>query len=427
MRMNLTRYMLVFACLVALHLPAASPKSARQDIPLLDAGLIFPLEHWHNHGSCIVECPNGDLLVCWYNGSGERTADDVRVLGARRKQGSKTWSKPFLMADTPGYPDTNPAMFIDPQKRLWLMWPAILANRWESALMKYRISSDYQKSGPPRWGASEVLHLTPGTNFAQTVLAALDELAAHPLAEQAPGELQKWIQANRERVSDKLSCRLGWMTRVHPYVLDGRRLVVPLYSDGFDFSLMAITDDWGRSWFTSMPLVGLGNVQPSLVRKRDGTLVAYMRDNGPPPQRIPMSESSDRGETWSRVIDSDRLDPGAGVEIIALSDGTWALIHNDTEKGRHRLAVSLSDDEGRTWKWTRHLEDDSSADSESRAGSYSYPSIIQSRDGTLHATYSFSQKPGETRTDPDGKPATESIKHAHFNSSWVRQGDPAPN
>ena len=25
--------------------------------------LIFPLEHWHNHASMIVEAPNGDLLV----------------------------------------------------------------------------------------------------------------------------------------------------------------------------------------------------------------------------------------------------------------------------------------------------------------------------------------------------------------------------
>ena len=419
--MHATRYVLILACLAASNLLAAQPKAASQDIPLLDSGLIFPLEHWHNHGSCIVECPNGDLLVCWYNGSGERTADDVRVLGARRKKGSQAWSKPFLMADTPGYPDTNPAMFIDPQKRLWLLWPVVLANRWETALMKYRVSSNYERPGSPRWDASEVLHLAPGTNFASTVLAALDELAAHPPKGQELEQVQKWIQANRDRVADKLTCRLGWMTRVHPYVLDGSRLIVPLYSDGFDFSLMAITDDWGGNWFTSSPLVGVGNVQPSLVRKRDGTLVAYMRDNGPPPQRIPISESKDRGETWSPVVDSDRLDPGAGVEIIGLNDGSWALIHNDTEKGRHRLAVSLSDDEGRTWKWTRHLEDDSSADSESRAGSYSYPSIIQARDGSLHATYSFRQKPSETKPGPDGKPATESVKHAHFNLAWIQQ------
>src|ERR1700730_19023497 len=74
---------------------AADPKATA----LYEAELIFPPEHWHNHASCIVECPNGDLLVCWYSGSGERSADDVRVLGARKQAGSPSWSKPFLLAD----------------------------------------------------------------------------------------------------------------------------------------------------------------------------------------------------------------------------------------------------------------------------------------------------------------------------------------
>ena len=86
--------------------------------PFLTSEIIFPLEHWHNHASCIVEAPNGDLLVCWFHGSGERTADDVIVEGARLKKGAKQWSPRFTMADTPGYPDTNCTMFVDPQGRL---------------------------------------------------------------------------------------------------------------------------------------------------------------------------------------------------------------------------------------------------------------------------------------------------------------------
>ena len=79
--------------------------------PFLRSELIFPLEHWHNHGSTVVELPNGDLLTCWFHGSGERTADDVLVHGARLKKGATRWSAPFVMADTPGYPDTNTTMF----------------------------------------------------------------------------------------------------------------------------------------------------------------------------------------------------------------------------------------------------------------------------------------------------------------------------
>src|SRR5215217_1789356 len=144
----------------------ATPQAPRPpgagDAPFLTSELLFPLEHWHNHGSMIVELPGGDLLTCWFHGSGERTADDVVILGARLPKGGAQWSKPFVMADTPGYPDTNSTMFVDPRRRLWLLWPTILANEWHTALMKYRISSDYQGDGPPRWETSEVLHVTPG-------------------------------------------------------------------------------------------------------------------------------------------------------------------------------------------------------------------------------------------------------------------------
>ena len=421
--MKICRYVFLLSWLTAQFCGAAGQGRKTLDRPILQSDLIFPLEHWHNHGSCIVECPNGDLLVCWYHGSGERTADDVAVLGARKRKGDHQWSAPFVMADTPGYPDTNPAMFIDPQKRLWLIWPTILDNNWESALLKYRISSNYQKPGAPKWESSDVLHVTPRTNFQTRVSAALDALVAHPPPEMKREEFDAWIKKDRARLPDKLSCRLGWMTRAHPFVLDRQRLIVPAYSDGFDFCLMLITDDWGKSWFTSDPIVGLINSQPSLIRKQDGTLVAYMRDDGPPPQRVPVSESKDRGVTWSPVVDSDRVDTGAGVEVIALKSGRWLFINNDLEDGRHRLAVTLSDDEGKTWKWKRYLERDTEADVKAGAGSYHYPSIIQSQDGTLHASYSFHQRKSETKLDAAGKSANESIKHAQFNEAWVMQGD----
>ncbi|MBM3877035.1 MAG: hypothetical protein FJ386_09990, partial [Verrucomicrobia bacterium] len=43
-------------------LPGPMPCCAAEK-PFHTAELIFPLEHWHNHGSCIVEAPNGDLIV----------------------------------------------------------------------------------------------------------------------------------------------------------------------------------------------------------------------------------------------------------------------------------------------------------------------------------------------------------------------------
>ena len=399
---------------------AASRKAAA---PFLVSELIFPLEGWHNHASVIVEAPNGDLLVCWFHGSGERTADDVKIEGARKRKGAKKWSPRFTMADTPDYPDTNCTMFIDPQGRLWLLWPAILANRWETALMKYRISSDYRRDGPPKWEVSEILHVTPGPEFGVAVsnyVQKAEATAGVTVPVEMRERLTEYFQSLRNQAGDKLSTRLGWMTRAHPLVLDGQRLIVPLYSDGFSFSLMAITDDWGKTWHTSTPLTGGGNIQPSIVRRKDGSLYTLMRDNGPPPKRLHQSESRDRGETWSEVTDSDLPNPGSGAEIISLRNGHCSFISNDTERGRHSLAVQISDDEGRTWKWKRHLEFDEPSP---EAGSYHYPTIIQAKDGTLHASYSYHLGKQSLPKDANGRPAAKSIKHAHFNEAWVMQGD----
>jgi predicted neuraminidase len=388
-----------------------------RQVPFLRSGLIFPLEHWHNHGSTVVELPGGDLLVCWFHGSGERTADDVVVSGARLRKGSGAWSAPFLLADTPGYPDTNTTMFVEPKGRLWLLWPTILANEWHTALMKYRISSTYAAEGAPTWEVSEVLHVTPDDRFAEIVNRETDRwLAAQPGNE----DLRRHAADLKKQAGDKLSRRLGWMTRAHPFVLDGTRLIVPLYSDGFSFSLMAISDDWGATWKTSTPLVGLGNIQPSIARQKDGTLVAYMRDNGPAPKRLMVSRSADRGETWSAVEDSMLPNPGTGAEVQVLRNGTWILIYNDLERGRYSLAVSLSEDEGRTWPWTRHLERDAPSSDERQLGQYHYPSIIEASDGTLHATYSFFAPAASVTADAEGRLPRKSIKHAHFNEAWIR-------
>ena len=396
--------------------------AAEGERPFCESELIFPLEHWHNHGSCIVETPKGDLLVCWFHGSGERTADDVKIEGARLPGGAKTWRERFTMADTPGYPDTNCCMFIDPQGRLWLLWPTILANKWESALMKYRIASDYSGDGPPKWDVNEVLHVTPGDEFEAAVNEYTGKVEANSAKVGAAALSERaiaWVVSIRSKAADKLQRRLGWMTRAHPFVLDAKRLIVPLYSDGFSFSLMAISDDWGKTWHTSTPLIGAGNIQPSIVQRKDGSLYTLMRDNGPPPKRLHQSESHDRGETWSVVTDSELPNPGSGAEVMSLRDGRWLLISNDTEKGRHSLAVQMSDDEGKSWKWKRHLELDPSA---TDAGSFSYPSIIQSRDGTLHASYSYHLNKWDGK-DAEGGPARKSIKHAHFNEAWIVQGD----
>jgi predicted neuraminidase len=377
---------------------AACLTAFAQDAPFHSAELIFPLEKWHNHASCLVELPNGELLVVWYHGSGERNADDVVVEAARLARGAASWSPRFTIADTPGFPDTNPAVFVDSRRRLWLLWPVILANEWHTALMKFKISSDYQSSGVPKWEREDNLLFVP-RNFASTVKQIVEPV----LASTPPGPRADYLREMLRRAADKYFSRMGWMTRAHPLELPSGRILVPLYSDGYSFAIVAHTDDGGVHWSSGEPMVGAGSIQPSIVRRRDGTLVAYMRDNGPPPKRVHISTSKDAGVTWSRVEDTEIPNPGAGMETIALADGTWAMIYNDTEKGRDSLAVSLSDDEGRTWKWTRHLE--------KQPGQFHYPSLMQAADGSLHVSYSYFVAEGKA------------IKHARFNVTWVKQGD----
>jgi len=368
----------------------------RDSAPRFSAELAFPLQDQHNHAPAIVEFPNGDLLISWYRGSGEREADDVAVYGSRLRKGRQTWSDAFLMADTPGFPDGNTAMFIDRRRRLWLFWPVILANTWESCITSYRIASSYQKAGPPKWEWQGQIFLKPESFVADMEQALEMRLKDFPM----PREMTNRVAELRRRIHDKLYQRLGWQPRCKPTVLRCGRILLPLYSDTFSASLMAISDDGGKTWFASRPLAGYGNIQPAVLQRTDGSLMAYMRENGPI-DRIRVSESRDDGMTWGPIGVTQFPNPGSGLDALRLHDGQWLLIYNDTKHGRHQLAISLSDDEGKSWKWTRHLE-------KHKEGSFHYPAIIQARDGTLHAIYSYFVEAGK------------SMKHAAFNVAWLK-------
>lgn len=457
--MRTTLILQLIVALLALHVSRFVSAGEGRAVPRAEtngsafqAMEIFPPVSEHVHGSTVVELPHGDLLAAWFQGSGERWADDVRIVGARRKKDATAWSEPFLMADTPEFPDINPILFMDSQSRLWLMWYTVIANQWETSLLKCRTSTDYQEqTGPPEWAWQDVLHVKPGDRTERGMqpddrFVASVERQTHEYADYLKQELfasnptkailatQTWglwgarlisrargedmIRKGRRRneagemVEAQLGYpyfrRMGWQTKNKAIVLDSGRLIVPLYSDGFSFSLMAITDDNGKTWKFSEPLVGPGNIQPSIAQKADGKLVAYMRDNGPAPQRLHVSSSTDDGLTWSLVRDSDLPNPGSGADVVTLRNGHWILAYNDTEDGRHSLAVSLSLDEGKTWPHTRHLER-AAPDSGLSAA---YPSIIEGRDNVLHVVYSF------RRSEP-GQPERKTIKHVRFTEGWV--------
>ncbi|MBA3484828.1 MAG: exo-alpha-sialidase [Pirellulales bacterium] len=383
---------------MSLALLAALALFGADAAPRHSAELIFPLDDQHNHAPGIVECPNGDLLVSWYRGAGERSADDVAVYGARQASNQTAWSDAFLMADTPGFPDCNTCMMIDRQGRLQLFWPTILANTWESCLTKRRTSKDYVGPGPPTWDRETLVLLKPD-DFSADANARLDELVAK-YSLLLNDEQREEIAVGRKKLQDKLYQRLGWQPRCKPTVLPSGRILLPLYTDTFSISIMAISDDDGETWYASKPLLGFGAIQPTVLRRDSGELVAYMRENGVE-QRIRTASSQDEGLSWGPVTATALPNPGSGLDGVRLANGHWLLVYNDATDGRNSLAVSISEDEGKTWKWTRPLE-------RQEQGSFHYPAVVQGRDGTIHVIYSYFVEGGK------------SMKHAAFNEAWVQ-------
>jgi predicted neuraminidase len=405
----------------------SKPVSAALALALLSAGwlhgntavhrerFIFTGDRGHVHASSIIETPSQSLLSVWYEngekddayyfrGGDEDKSDDVRIAGARMRRGSESWEAPFVISDTFGVSDNNPALGIDAQKRLWLVHATLLAvpaRAWGSALLQYRVSSDYEGAGVPRWERSSVLVPKPD-GFDETIARAADDIRRRS-GRQSPQGLQRASDL-LDRLDDPFARRLGWMPRVHPVTLRDGSFVVPIANENFNMAAMAITRDGGETWTFSRPVPGLGVIQPSVVQLKDGRLLAFFRDTTPA-HRIHRSESTDGGNTWSSPLPTTLPNPGGGIEAIALASGDLAIVYNDKETSpRDRLAVSISSDGGQTWQWTRHLENTPGA-------RFDYPSIVQARDGVLHVTYSYNLK---------------TIKHVTFNEAWVKQPGARP-
>jgi len=369
--------------------------------PLFQQYSIFPFQDKHVHGSSVVELPNGDLLSCWFHGSGERKANDVRIKGSRLKKGSNKWSAIFDMADTPNLPDCNPVLWIDNNEKLWLFWIAVRANRWENSMLRYRTSTDYLNKETPAWNWQDNIILKPGERFSETIQLAFEEHIDEPMwAEYAPPYSRLIIDAAK----DPEKRQKGWMTRIHPISLESGRILLPLYSDGYNISIVAISDDNGNNWRASNPIVGLGPIQPSLVQKQNGHIVAYMRDSGVEPKRILKSISKDNGETWSFAKDTKIPNPSSSIEVLQLKNGNWVMACNDTESSRSQMAILLSFNEGKSWEVKKYI-----GKHEHNSGiTLAYPSLIQSSDELIHLTYSLKDKEGKT------------IQHAIFNEDWIK-------
>jgi predicted neuraminidase len=388
--------------------------SAGAEQPSYESGFVFDPDaesHGHVHASCLIAAPNGDLRAVWYEngpelpppyfGEQKDKSADVRIGGGRKAAGATAWDTPFVMADTFGVSDNNPCMVIDREGRLWLFYGTLLAVpkvTWGSDLIQYRVSSDYAQPGPPKWEQSNLLVVQPASlEMDPTAVAPADD----PKAAFSAKALEVRAKYVGKGPDNPFMSRLGWMPRAHPLLKSDGAILLPLANENSTLACMAFTKDVGQTWTYSNMVPGVGLEQPTVVEYADGAMSAFFR-NGHPKNRILRSDSKDGGMTWGPVTLTELPHPGSGIEAVVLANGHLAMIYNDTEKDpRDRLAVSISEDRGETWRWTRHLE-------MAPGQRFDYPSMIQTPDGCLHASYSYNLK---------------TIKYARFNEAWVQQGD----
>jgi len=139
--------------------------------------------------------------------------------------------------------------------------------------------------------------------------------------------------------------------------------------------------DGGRTWTKTGPLAdesGFNAIQPSVLTWPEGRLQVLCRSERG--GRIVQAWSEDGGLTWSPLEATSLPNPDAGTDAVTLADGRALLVYNHTTKGRHLLNVAVSDD-GRTWQAALVLED--------QPGEYSYPAVIQAKNGLVHVTYTW--------------------------------------
>jgi predicted neuraminidase len=146
------------------------------------------------------------------------------------------------------------------------------------------------------------------------------------------------------------------------------------------------------SWTKSMSIGGGeagGGIQPTILRLPNGHLKAFCRCDGKA-QRILESTSTDGGLHWSELSATALPNPNSGIDAVTMSDQKHILVYNHTTRNgvfpssREMLNVAVSKD-GQSWFAAAILDQDHGAE-------FSYPAVIQTRDGKVHITYTWNRK-----------------------------------
>ena len=315
------------------------------------------------HASTLVETGNG-LLASWFGGTAEGK-DDVSIYTARRTDAG--WSVPEKVADgrMPGesrqYPCWNPVLFQPRTGPLLLFYK--VGPRPSSWWGMIRTSTDEGRT----W--SEPRRLPEGQ--LGPVRAKPVELADGTLLCGSSTEHAGW-QVQMETTRDPL----GVWARTPPL-------------------------NRGEEW---------GAIQPTILLHGEASIQVLCRSRQ---QVILEAWSTDSGKTWSPLRKTELPNPSSGIDAVKLRDGRYLLVYNHTPRGREVLNLAISED-GVKWRAARVLERE--------AGEFSYPAMVQTRDGAVHVLYTWNRRRlRHVVLDParlDGGPIVE--------GRWPGEGTPEP-
>ena len=296
------------------------------------------------HASTIVETREG-LVAAWFGGSAEG-GPDVGIWMARRD--GLRWTTPVEVStgarsDGTREPCWNPVLFQPSGGPL---------------LLFYKVGPN-----PPAWKGFVRVSNDSGRTWSTAVRlpeGILGPIRAKPV-ELGEGTL----------VAGSSTEHAGWV--VHMERFTARREAA-----GNAWSAEALAS--AGAWEASGPLNDtseFGAIQPTVLVHTPLRLQILCRSQQ---GVVTESWSDDAGLTWSRMTATKLPNPNAGIDAVRLADGRFLLVYNPTPMGRQRLDVALSTD-GKAWQPAATLEDS--------PGEYSYPAVIQARDGLVHLTYTW--------------------------------------
>jgi len=293
------------------------------------------------HASTIVELSTGDLLACWFGGAREG-AQDVAIWMSRRT--ANGWSSPREAAREPEVATWNPVLFHSADGLLWLYY------KFGESPETWSAARESSRDEGVSW--SSVEHLPAGIYgpIRAKPLVLRDGTILSGTSVESYGTWACWI----ERSTDN---GRTWI-RIGP-------VAAPL-------SLAASPPKRGQP---------RGIIQPSLIDLGDRHIRLYARstnDIG----RICEADSLDDGLTWSNVKSTALPNPNSGIDAIRLRDGRLVIVYNNSTTGRTPLNLAVSAT-GAQWNNFYELE--------TGPGEYSYPALVQARNGDLLITYTWNR------------------------------------